>query len=291
MTDMKKFIIASVLFSVILASCSKNAGEPFPDNSYMCFVPCFSSDTKATDSSFEEGDSFGIYAVEYSEGVPSPLQLSGNWANNSRALLENDSWTVNPKIWWKDDTCFDVFAYYPYIDKPNSVDNLLFELELDQRTEGFADSDLLYAKAKGVRREDGEIELVFKHKLSRLDVNLVKGDDYEGDLPATAEVRIMSTIPAAIMNLETGDIEKDPDGISSTILAKQTDVGKFSAIVVPQKFLTQVPLIEIMVGGVSYLYSSKFIFESGKRHTLNLTLTSNPDKVIINIGGGINNWN
>lgn len=287
---MKKYIITSILLTVILASCSKDVNELSSDDSYMHFVPCFSS-TKATDSDFEAGDSFGLYAVEYSDGVPSPLQISGNWANNSKAYLNGNTWTVEPKIWWKVDTSFDVFAYYPYIENPNSVDNLLFTLELDQRNDGFTKSDLLYAKTKGVRQEDGDIELVFKHKLSRLDINLVKGDDYEGDLPATAEVRIMSTVGSAILDLESGDVEKDPHGSSSIILAKQTDIGKFSAIVVPQKFLTTVPLVEIIVNGVSYLYSSKFIFESGKRHTLNLTLTSNPDKVIINIGGGINNWN
>ncbi|MGM9752462.1 MAG: fimbrillin family protein [Candidatus Cryptobacteroides sp.] len=287
---MKKYIITSLLFTVIIASCSKNVQDQYLDNSYMHFVPCFSS-TKATDSAFEAGDSFGIYAVEYADGIPSPLQISGNWANNSRAYLNGNTWTVEPKVWWKEETSFDVFAYYPYLENPNSVDNLLFQLELDQRNEGFTKSDLLYAKAKGVRQEDGDIELIFKHKLSRLDINLVKGDDYEGDLPATAEVHVLSTVSSAFLDLESGDIEKNPYANSSIILAKQTDVGKFSAIVVPQKFLTQVPLIEVIVNNVSYLYSSKFIFESGKRHTLNLTLTSNPDKVIINIGGGINNWN
>lgn len=101
----------------------------------------------------------------------------------------------------------------------------------------------------------------------------------------------MNTITTAAIDLERGEIEKNPYGTTGTIIAHQWKTGQYSAIIVPQKLLNSIPLIEVIVGGVSYLYSSKFIFESGKRHTLNLTLSSNPDKVIINIGGDISNWN
>ena len=42
---------------------------------------------------------------------------------------------------------------------------------------------------------------------------------------------------------------------------------------------------------VSYLLSSKFIFESGKRHCVDVILSDNPDKVIISVGGGTDEWN
>ena len=273
----------------MFTGCAKSNPSP-EDEALMHFVPTLPG-TKATDSAFEAGDSFGIYAVEYAEGIPAPLQISGNWANNAESVFDGSKWTVTPPIWWKDDARFDILAYYPFNSELSSVDNYIFEVKSDQRQDGFTLSDFMWAKAASVQRSDGDIALNFKHKLSRLDIILVKGDDYEGDLPSTAEIRIMNTVTSASVDLERGELEKNPYGTSSTILAHQWETGKYSAIIVPQKILNTIPLIEVIVNNVSYLYSSKFIFESGKRHTLNLTLTSNPDKVIINIGGGINNWN
>ena len=64
-----------------------------------------------------------------------------------------------------------------------------------------------------------------------------------------------------------------------------------TAIVVPQKILNQIPLVEVIVDDVSYLLSSKFIFGSGMRHSLDIVLSDNPDKVLISIGGGVIDWN
>ena len=42
--------------------------------------------------------------------------------------------------------------------------------------------------------------------------------------------------------------------------------------------------------GVSYLFESKFVFKPGVEHLVNLVITDNPDKVKIEIGGEIENW-
>ena len=288
---MKQFSIILCCAAALsaLAGCSKQAVQE-KDEAVMRFIPSLPG-TKATDSAFEAGDSFGIYAVEYVGDTPAPVQLSGNWANNSKSTYDGKVWTVSPKIWWKDDARFDVIAYYPYDPEPQSVDDYIFEVKADQRTDGFTLSYLMWAKARGVEKAGGDIELNFKHKLSRLDINLIKGEDYEGELPATAEVRIMNTVTTASMDLERGEIEKNPYGTTGTIKARQWEAGRYSAIIVPQKLLYQVPLVEIIVNNVSYLVSSKFIFEAGIRHTMNITLSSDPNKVVINIGGGISGWN
>lgn len=256
----------------------------------MHFSPALPG-TKATDTSFEEGDAIGIYALEYVDGVASPIQLSGNWANNAKAVLDSGDWEVSPAVWWKDDCRFDVISYYPYCSEIKSVDDMPFSVQLDQRESGYTRSDLMWAKTAGVTRTDGDIPLNFKHKLSRLNINLIKGPDYEGYIPEDAEVRVMSTVPSALVNLESGDVEKDMYGSEKTITAHQNGVGSYSAIIVPQMLLNNVPLLEIIVGDVSYMLTCRFQFESGIRHTLNVTLTSDPQKAVINIGGGIEGWN
>lgn len=286
---MKKAIFTAFGIAVLLASgCSKTELAK-RDEGQMHFSPSLPG-TKATDTSFEEGDAIGIYALEYMDGVASPLQLSGNWANNAQAVLNAGSWEVSPVIWWKDDCRFDIISYYPYCAEIKSVDDMPFSVQLDQRGSGYTESDLMWAKTAGATRTDEDIPLNFKHKLSRLDINLIKGPDYEGTIPENAEVRIMSTVTSALVNLETGDVEKDMYGTEKTITAHQNGVGNYSAIIVPQMLLNNVPLIEIIAGDVSYLVSCRFQFESGIRHTMNITMSSDPDKVVINIGGAILDW-
>ena len=270
-------------------SCSKEEGNS--DNGQLLLAPALSHMSKATETEFESGDRFGIYAVEYKEDAPLPLQLSGNWANNSMALYNGTNWSISPVIWWNNASKLDVIAYYPYNSNPNSVDNYLFTIEEDQRESGFTLSDLMWAKAKGAERSAGAVALNFRHKLSRLDIKLIRGDDFEGDIPADAVVRVMGTVSSAIMDMESGGIEKNPQGKEMTITAHQRGVGEYSAIIVPQKILNQIPLVEILVNNVSYLVSSRFIFEEGVRHTLNITLNSDPNKILITIGGGIEDWN
>ena len=270
-------------------SCSKEEGNS--DNGQLLLAPVLPNMSKATETEFESGDRFGIYAVEYKEDAPLPLQLSGNWANNSMALYNGTNWSISPVIWWNNASKLDVIAYYPYNSNPNSVDNYLFTIEEDQRESGFTLSDLMWAKAKGAERSAGAVALNFRHKLSRLDIKLIRGDDFEGDIPADAVVRVMGTVSSAIMDMESGGIEKNPQGKEMTITAHQRGVGEYSAIIVPQKILNQIPLVEILVNNVSYLVSSRFIFEEGVRHTLNITLNSDPNKILITIGGGIEDWN
>lgn len=270
-------------------SCSKEEGNS--DNGQLLLAPALPNMSKATETEFESGDRFGIYAVEYKEDAPLPLQLSGNWANNSMALYNGTNWSISPVIWWNNASKLDVIAYYPYNSNPNSVDNYLFTIEEDQRESGFTLSDLMWAKAKGAERSAGAVALNFRHKLSRLDIKLIRGDEFEGDIPADAVVRVMGTVSSAIMDMESGGIEKNPQGKEMTITAHQRGVGEYSAIIVPQKILNQIPLVEILVNNVSYLVSSRFIFEEGVRHTLNITLNSDPNKILITIGGGIEDWN
>lgn len=264
-----------------------------PGNEEMSFAPELpGSRTKATDTSFETSDEIGIYAVGYDgSGEPLGLELSGNWANNAKGVFDGQNLVVNPPVYWDGDRLFDVYSYYPYSGEIGSVNNFRFDLKTDQRANGFTLSDLMWARAVAVTRDAGAVSLKFTHRLSRLDIRLVKGEYYEGDLPQEAEVRIHNTVTTALMDFETGDVEKAQDVPASSITAHCNAPGSFSAIVVPQKILNQLPLIEVITKDVSYLVSAKFIFESGMRHKVDVILSDNPDKVVINVGGGIEDWN
>ena len=41
---------------------------------------------------------------------------------------------------------------------------------------------------------------------------------------------------------------------------------------------------------MSYLYESTFVFKAGTDHLLNIVITDNPDKAIIDVGGETKGW-
>ena len=53
---------------------------------------------------------------------------------------------------------------------------------------------------------------------------------------------------------------------------------------VPQRLENRVPLIEVVMNGVSFLYESKFLFKPGIHHIVNLVVDKNPEQVKIEIG-------
>ena len=244
-------------------------------------------------SLFETGDAMGVYVSRYEGEMATPLQVSGNYANNVKSVFDGEKWLNSSAIYWAEGK-FDVYAYYPY-NKPASVDEYKFSVALDQTTEestdvlsGYEASDFLWAKASGISKMD-EVPLSFKHCLSKVVINLVKGEEYEGNIPSEAIVRIHNTIPAAIIDLSTGVVTKNGYESAKSITAKKVSDGVYAAIVVPQRIENRLPLIEVLSHGVSYLVESKFVFRSGTQHVINLTLNNNPDKVKIEIGGEIDN--
>ena len=50
------------------------------------------------------------------------------------------------------------------------------------------------------------------------------------------------------------------------------------------------PLVEVVMKGVSYVYESTFQFKPGTEHLVNFVISDNPDQVKIDIGGEIQDW-
>jgi hypothetical protein len=289
---MKKIFVLSAMAALVLSGCSKGEDEFSTPSNQMQFVAEYPT-TRATTTNFEDGDVMGVYVTQYNGNIAQPLQISGNYANNVKSTFYGSKWVNSPAIYWADGK-FDVFAYYPYT-KPTSVDELTFSVALDQSTEetaetlsGYEASDFLWAKATGVSQMDA-VPLTFKHCLSKIVVNLIKGEEYAGDIPSDAIVRIHSTVPSSVIDLSTGVVTKNGYETAKSITAKKVEDGVYTAILVPQRLDNRLPLIEVLSHGVSYLVESKFIFRSGTQHTVNLTLNNNPDKVKIEIGGEIEN--
>ena len=292
--NMKKYIALATL-AFVIAGCENSDNIPIVEDGVMQIEVLHPSATRATETSFENGDVIGLYATEYSGDFAAPLQISGNWANNVATTFDGASWTSAKKIFWSENK-MDVYGYYPYMT-PTSIDEHLWSVQLDQSTpetadalSGYEASDFLWAKATGVSKADGDVQLQFKHRCSKLVIKLVKGPDYSGVLPTESELYIHSTVPTATIDFVNGAVVKDVYGEMETIKARRVDDGTFEAVIIPQRMETRRPFIEYIANGVSYLYESTFIFKAGKLHTFELTINSNPDQIEIEVGGNVGEW-
>ncbi len=287
----------TMVAALLIGGCTKSDDEIFSSNE-MRFTAQYPSTTRATGSEFETGDAIGVFVTQYNGESVVPLQISGNYANNSKSIFDGTNWSNSPAIYWdgdKPEAKYDIFGYYPF-DKPASVDEYLFTVALDQSTEataealsGYEASDFLWAKAEGVSQM-ATVPLTFKHRLSKIVVNLIKGEDYTGEIPTDAIVSIHSTVPTANIDLASGMVIMNSHAAPQSIRTKKVEDGVYTAIIVPQRLQTRRPFIEIVSEGVSYLVESSFVFRSGIQHTINITLNNNPDKVKIEIGGEIEGW-
>ena len=243
--------------------------------------------TRATETAFEKSDQIGVYVT----AADATLQLGGNEVNNELFTYNGSTWTSSRKVYWNEGK-HNVYAYYPYSETVNDVEDYSFSVLEDQSTaKNFTLSDFLWASATNVTASASPVKMTFAHKLSCVVVKLEKGENFDGNIPSDAEVYIYSTVVKATVNLSTGDVAKDNYAGTSTIRCLKKSNSEYTACVVPQNITSRRPLVEVIVNGVSYLMEGKISLKPGYRHTLVVTLDKNPEKVKIDIGGEIGDWN
>ena len=277
-----------------LASCSNDDSTEAPMSvreTPMTFDVVHPSQTRATATDFENGDKIGVYIAK----ADMPLEIGGNALNNEPLTLTSGKWTPGKNLYWDDGT-YNAYAYYPYMnvtsieDQPVSVATDQSTAETNGTLSGYEASDLLYAKTSNVAASTSPVTLSFKHVMSKLTIRLVKGEDFEGEMPTDAEIFIHNTVPTATFDISAGIVTRDVKGKRATIKARQESNFQFGAIIVPQRLDNRVPLVEVIMKGVSYLFESKFLFKPGVDHLVNLVITDNPEKVKIEVGGEVENW-
>lgn len=284
---MKKYIFI-VMSMAILAACGKEAMQEQHVMRFQFGYPV----TRATAADFEGGDAVSLYAVQWNGDVQYPLQVGGNYLNNERITFDGNQWDSDRPLYWSDQAC-DFYAIYPYQANITSVERYPFVLAANQDGPGYEASDLLFAYAENKSRSEGPVALHFKHMMSKIKVNLVKGPQFEGDIPDDIVAHIYNTITSCTVNMTTGSVEKDAFGTRETITMHKLDNEHFEAVVVPQSIEKRTPLIELTMGGIAYLLETSLSFRPGYAHTITMTLNTSPDQeqIEISIDAGIDDWN
>lgn len=283
--------------ALCLAGCGQEemteAGEqPADVMRFSLTHPDEGARTRVTETHFEKDDRIGLYVCT----AEAPLEVGGNYVNNALLTFNGSAWHPERPIFWNNGS-YDVYAYYPQVSPVTSVDDLPFCVATDQQAAGneqtpggYEASDFLWASAKKQTAGNEAVKLNFRHCMSKLTVRLVKGPDYDGDELPEAEVYVHNTVTEATVDLAVGIVTPAKFGKLHTVKAKAAGKDEYTAVLVPQRIANRVPLIEVVMKGVSYLVETNFRFKQGIHHTFTLIISKNPEQVKIEIGGELENW-
>lgn len=283
--------------ALCLAGCGQEemteAGEqPADVMRFSLTHPDEGTRTRVTETHFEKDDRIGLYVCT----AEAPLEVGGNYVNNALLTFNGSAWHPERPIFWNNGS-YDVYAYYPQVSPVTSVDDLPFSVATDQQAAGneqtpggYEASDFLWASAKKQTAGNEAVKLNFRHCMSKLTVRLVKGPDYDGDELPEAEVYVHNTVTEATVDLAVGIVTPAKFGKLHTVKAKAAGKDEYTAVLVPQRIANRVPLIEVVMKGVSYLVETNFRFKQGIHHTFTLIISKNPEQVKIEIGGELENW-
>lgn len=263
---MKK-ILTIALAAAMVAACSKEeSGTSGPMQ--ITIDPTI---TRATEVDFETGDAIGVTITTAAE----------TYVTNRKFVYGSDSrFTGEESLLWYEDVNAPatLFAYYPYADPAPAE----FTVQADQSGDGYTASDLITAVKTGVYPTKDDVDMTFRHKMSRLVFTVVNDTDF----PVT-ELVVTGTIGTAVLDVEANTVSVKSDAAAVDIKAREvTANSKYYALVVPQsaKFSVTVTTSE---GTRSQSYSETEL-ESGKSYPV--TVRVMPANMEIAMDGPIDSW-
>ena len=253
---------------LVLAACGKmpdpnNPGSGSQDiQGPIRLVPVM---TRATETSFENGDAVGLTVT----------RTSGSYAAN-RKLTYNGLEFSSDLLWYPEGTDpATLAAYYPYADAAPST----FTVALDQSS-GCSSSDFISAVKEGVLPTAGAVVMPFRHRLSKLMVAVTNNAGY-----TLESVVFKGAIP-------TADIAADLTATASAgaaaadLKAFKVDDKTYSVILPPQ---TVVLTLAVKAAGKEMQQKlAEATLAPGRKYTINVIV--NEDSIKIKLSGDIDDW-
>lgn len=241
--------------------------------------------TRVNDEGFCDKDAVGIYVVNYVDGAPGQLHVSGNQADNIKYTYNeaDGRWIPATSVYYKDKkTHVDIYGYYPY-SAPASIESFQFEVQKDQSKEaadgsigGYESSDFLWGKAEDITPTASRVNLSFHHIMSSVSVSLVEGTGFaDGEFAMVdKEVLVTNTKRQSIIDLSAGKVEATGDiPVTGTVPYRRD--GDFRAVVVPQTVPASTALFSLTVDGIPYVFrkSTEFCYLPGKLHKFSIEVS------------------
>jgi len=263
---MKKiFIFGTCLLA--LAACGKKGTtpDPTPEKEVKQLVRIAPVMTKVSDTKFEQGDAIGVTIT----------RTAGVYADNEKMTFDGSVFSGSLMWYAEGADGATVLAYYPYsASQPTS-----FTVQADQR-QGTSESDFVAAIKSGVLPSAHAVTLPFKHKLTRIVLNIT--NNTEGDpvaislsgakLTATVDEEFTATVD------ETAEI--------GSVIAHKISSSQYELILPPQT----VSLVATVTAGGNDLNQAlqEATLEAGKQYSISMIV--NPADLKVAFSDEISAW-
>lgn len=293
---MKK-ILFYALVGLLLASCDSN-----DDNNNDELIPInLSSRLTAQSPRLSRQDTQIALGQEVSFFVTVADQINNVVYQNARLIADGQggfsySFGESNILYYPVyDNTVDFYAIHPYADITLGETHNFSVLSNQATIRNFLNSDLLFSLKEDVVRSRNAVQLLFDHKLSK--VNFVITAGALTSIAGLNNVEIMNVLQETSINTVTGEMG-NAGGQRGTITTYGIADGTaeitasqakgISAIIVPQTFAAGTQLFHLTVDNLEFYYtpSQPITFESGKSYNFILTLTSSG----IEVTSLINDW-
>ncbi len=263
---MKKSFIAMACL-LLLAACNKPGTEPVNPaarNSQfqVRITPVI---TRATETSFEDGDQIGL-SINRSASV---------YATNAKLTFTNSVFSGDLN-WYNASDAATLAAYYPYdaAGVPAS-----FTVAADQSS-GIGSSDFIAAYKEEVSPSATAITMPFQHKFTRLKLTVTNESGLPIQSVGISGARLTASLAADFT--ATVDETTDPGQVS----AYDAGEGIYYAIIPPQ---TAALTITVTVGGKELTQALvETALAAGKQYGVSIVATEQDIQVVLS--GEIDNW-
>ena len=265
------FLMAALAATVAMTSCNKNDEVPANNDGKIVLSSAnLASRSVAQDlqlTQFENNEKIGVFINENAASptttYPQPLEYTANGTGGmtpgTQPYFPQSGNGVN------------INAFYPYTAAESLTASKAFNIKTNQSANAdYKASDLMYGVplSNPVARTTGNVQLIFNHLLSKIDIELTSGDG--NPTIAGATVKLKGIKPQTTFNPLTGAIAAAEGGATDITVMTATSSLKGSAIIVPQAIAQGAAFIEVTLpaGGVlTHKLDEATTFEGKKQYT------------------------
>jgi hypothetical protein len=274
-----------------LASCSqedtglvKNDGRI----TFTSYLPLSRASQDVQSTQIANGVKVGVFVT----GTDGEYINNGN--NNLITADGAGGFTATTQLYWPSNGSANIYAYAPYNSDWTSQGTKTFSVAVDQTTDAaYLASDLLFGvpTANPVSATENAVPLVFKHTLSKININLVSND--ENVSFKNSSVTIVGVAGKSAIDLTTGAVDEAYAEGSSDIkvaaFGEEETEFKCAGVIVPQTVKAGAFLL-ISNGEKAYSCSlaQDMQFQSGLVY--NFTVTVNGTQADLNLDSTITDW-
>lgn len=165
-------------------------------------------------SRFVEGDAIGLFAVIRSDAETQAYPAaSGNYIQNAKFVRQADgSWREegSKSYYMEQGQVMDLYAYYPYAENADPT-ALVYDASV-------AEADFMTARTPGFSERDGDIRLVFRHKLALAEAFVADADKLADYAVTVQDVRTKAvfSLAAAAQDAEMQSVDAKTASVAMT---------------------------------------------------------------------------